>query len=199
MATQVERSSATREKVIAATIACLVERGYHGVTIAAVAERAGVSRGAVSHQYPDKTRLVVETVEEIGRRRTDEVLALLEATPAGSRRIEAGLDALWAKFRDPIYAAALEVYVAARTDPALHPRVLQLEYDLDEAIRAVIRAMTGPVRAAARLEVRADVVLNTMRGLALMYATGAAAEPLERAWRQARADAAASLGELARG
>lgn len=199
MATQLERSSATREKVIAATIACLVERGFHGATIAAVAERAGVSRGAVSHQYPDKARLVVEVVEEIGRRRTDEILALLHATPAGPRRIEAGLDALWEKFQDPIYAAALEVYVGARTDPDLHPRVLQLEDDLDEAIRAVIRTMTGPVRNAKRLEVRADVLINTLRGLALMHATGAPAEPLGRAWSQARADARDSLLVLAAG
>jgi AcrR family transcriptional regulator len=196
--TQVERSSATREKTIAATIACLVERGYHGVTIAAVAERAGVSRGAVSHQYPDKARLVVEVVEEIGRRRTDEVLAMLEQIPAGPRRVEVGLDALWDKFNDPIYTAALEVYVAARTDPTLHPRVLQLEEDLDEAIRAVIRAMAGAVRNRRRLEVRADVLLNTMRGLALMYATGAPTEPLDRAWAQARADARDALLALAR-
>lgn len=193
-----ERSSATREKVIAATIACLVERGYPGMTIAAVAERAGVSRGAVSHQYPDKARLVVDVVEEIGRRRTDEVLAMLAEIPAGPRRVEAGLDALWEKFHDPIYTAALEVYVAARTDPALHPRVLQLEEDLDEAIRAVIRAMTGPVRSSKRLEVRADVLLNTMRGLALMHATGARPEPLDRAWAQARADARDALLALAR-
>jgi AcrR family transcriptional regulator len=193
VATQVERSSATREKTIAATIACLVECGYHGVTIAAVAERAGVSRGAVSHQYPDKARLVVEVVEEIGRRRTDEVLAVLEATPAGSRRIDAGLDALWATFKEPIYAAALEVYVGARTDPALHTRVLQLEDDLDEAIRSVVRAMTGPVRRPKQLAIRADVLINVMRGLALMYATGADPAPLERAWVQARADAREAL------
>lgn len=192
-----ERSSATREKTIAATIACLVERGFHGVTIAAVAERAGVSRGAVSHQYPDKARLVVDVVEEIGRRRTDEVLAMLPEIPAGSRRIEAGLDALWSKFQDPIYTAALELYVAARSDPGLHPRVLQLEYDLDEAIRSVIRAMTGPVRHPKRLEVRADVLINTMRGLALMYATGTDPGPLKRAWAQARSDARESLAALA--
>ncbi len=194
-----ERSSATREKVIAATIACLVERGYHGVTIAAVAERAGVSRGAVSHQYPDKARLVVEVVEEIGRRRLDEVLGLLPSSPPGRRRIEVGLDGLWAGFKDPIYAAALEVYVGARTDPDLQPRVLQLEYDLDEAIRSVIRTMTGPVRSSRRLEIRADVLLNSMRGLALMYATGADPGPLERAWAQVRVDARDSLADLGAG
>ena len=199
MATQLERSSATREKTIEATIACLVERGFHGVTITAVAERAGVSRGAVSHQYPDKTLLVVDVVDEIKRRRLDEVHAVLDAAPPGRRRIEVGLDEMWRVFRDPIYLAALEVYVGARTDPELHPRVLQLEFDVDEAIREVVRAMTGPTSDPAQAQLRADVVINTLRGLALMYATGAPLEPLERTWALARADTLESLSALAAG
>jgi AcrR family transcriptional regulator len=197
VATQVERSSATREKTIAATIGCLVERGYPGVTIAAVAERAGISRGAVSHQYPDKARLVVDVIEEIARRRTDEIHAVLGAVPAGQRRIEAGLDELWSTFKGPVYVAALEVYVAARTDPELHPRVLRLELDVDETIRAVIRAMTEPTHSPAQLDLRADVLINTVRGLALLHATGAPTERLELIWAQARADASDSLGRLA--
>lgn len=196
MATQLERSSATREKIIAATIECLVERGYHGATIAAVAQQAGISRGALSHQYPDKARLVVEVIEEIGRRRASEIRAVLEATPAGSRRIERGLDELWRTFKDPIYVAALEVYVGARTDPELRARVLQLEQDIDEVIREVIRAMSAPTRHRDELDLRADVLINTLRGLALVRATGAPTEPLERAWALARADSRDALVEL---
>lgn len=197
MATQLERSAATREKTISATIECLVAHGFHGVTIAAVAEHAGISRGAVSHQYPDKARLVVDVVDEIKRRRVDEIQAVLREVPPGTRRIEVGLDELWTVFKDPIYLAALEVYVGARTVPSLRPRVLQLEFDVDEAIRQVVRTMTGPVRDVAQLDVRADVVINTLRGLALLYATGAPTEPLERAWAQARVDARDSLDALA--
>jgi AcrR family transcriptional regulator len=197
VATQLERSSATREKTIEATISCLVERGFHGVTITAVAERAGVSRGAVSHQYPDKTRLVVDAVDEIKRRRLDEMRAVLNAIPPGRRRIELGLDEMWRVFKGPIYLAALEVYVGARTDPELHPRVLQLEFDVDEAIRELVRAMTGPTTDPEQAELRADVVINTLRGLALMHATGAPLEPIERAWALARSDALESLSALA--
>jgi AcrR family transcriptional regulator len=199
VATQLERSSATREKTIAATIACLVERGFHGVTITAVAERAGVSRGAVSHQYPDKTLLVVDVVDEIRRRRLDEVHAVLNAVPPGRRRIEVGLDEMWRVFKDPIYLAALEVYVGARTDPQLHPRVLKLEFDVDEAIRELVRTMTGPTSDAGQADLRADVVINTLRGLALLHATGAPLEPLERIWALARADTLESLTALAAG
>lgn len=197
MATQLERSSATREKTIAATIELLVERGYAGATIAAVAERAGVSRGAVSHQYPDKRRLVVDVVDEIARRRTVEAHALLAAVPPGRQRVEAGLDELWHLFKSPIYTAALEVYVAGRTDPALRPRVLRLEAEIEEALRDVVRRMTGFAPGEREVEVHADVVINTLRGLALMYTTGMPVPPLERAWAQARTDAARWLTELA--
>ncbi|HZZ46798.1 MAG TPA: TetR/AcrR family transcriptional regulator [Pseudonocardia sp.] len=200
MTTQEERSSVTREKTIAATIDCLIELGYPGATIAAVAERAGISRGAVSHQYPDKSRLVVDVIEEIARRRLAEAHSAL-GTLAGSRRIEVGLDELWADFKKPIFLAALELFVGARNDPHLHPRVLRLECDIDESIRELIRSMAGPVgdaADAAALTVHADVLINTMRGLAVMHATGAPQEPLERAWIQARADALAALRSLAR-
>lgn len=196
MTTQVERSSATREKTIAATIECLIELGYHGATIAAVARRAGISRGAVSHQYPGKNRLVVDVIEEIARRRLAEALTALGSLP-GCRRIEVGLDRLWAEFKKPIFLAALELYVGARNDPALHPRVVQLEWDIDESIRELIRAMAGPVADPEALTVRADVLINTLRGLAVLHATGAPREPLERAWSQTRADTLTALRALA--
>jgi hypothetical protein len=106
---------------------------------------------------------------------------------------------MWRVFREPIYLAALELYVGARTDPELHPRVLQLEFDVDEAIREVVRAMTGPTTDAGQAELRADVVINTLRGLALMYATGAPLEPLMRTWALTRADTLESLSALAAG
>lgn len=195
---QEERSSATREKTIAATIDCLIELGYHGATIAAVAERAGISRGAVSHQYPDKSLLVVDVIEEIARRRLGDLLSTL-GTLTAARRVEVGLDELWAEFKKPIFLAALELYIGARNDPALHPRVLRLECDIDESIRKLIRSMAGPVADAAAdaLTVHANVLINTMRGLAVMHAAGAPREPLERAWLQARADALAALRSLA--
>jgi AcrR family transcriptional regulator len=55
--TQEERRAATRGALLDATIDCLVEYGYHGVTTSRVAERAGVSRGAQVHYFPTKTDL----------------------------------------------------------------------------------------------------------------------------------------------
>jgi AcrR family transcriptional regulator len=187
MPTQLERSALTREKALAATVECLAESGYRGTTITAVAERAGISRGALSHQYPDKQGLVVNAIQEIGRRHTERLHELIESLPRGRRRVEVCLDGLWAVFREPIYSAALEVYVGARTDPLLQPHIVALETGLDDMLREFVRAAIGPSDAPL-LDERADVLINTLRGLALLHATGMPIEHLERTWARARAD-----------
>ena len=47
-----DRSRATRQRLLEAAVACLAERGWAGSTVAVVAERAGVSRGAAQHHHP---------------------------------------------------------------------------------------------------------------------------------------------------
>ncbi len=55
---QAQRSAATREALLDATIACLVEDGYANTTTSKVAERAGVSRGAHLHHFQTRSALV---------------------------------------------------------------------------------------------------------------------------------------------
>ena len=187
--TQLERSSATRDKTISATIDCVVEYGYAGATIAAVAQRAGLSRGAVSHQYPDKLSLVMDVVDEVARRHTARTLALLVDAPPGRARIEAGLGELWKAFKGNSYITALEFYAACRTDDDLRPRILRFEADITDVLRTVVHSMVGPTHDPELLDLRADVMINTLRGLALLRSTGADPERIEQVWAQARDDA----------
>jgi AcrR family transcriptional regulator len=60
--TQEERSATTRQTVLDATIACLIDHGYHGATTTAIQERAGVSRGALTHQFPSKNELLAAAI-----------------------------------------------------------------------------------------------------------------------------------------
>ena len=49
--TQESRSQAARERLLAATIEVLIDRGYNGLTTKEVAARAGFSNGALVHHY----------------------------------------------------------------------------------------------------------------------------------------------------
>jgi AcrR family transcriptional regulator len=91
--TQVERSRATQEALVSAARRLWGERGYAAVSTPEIAEAAGVTRGAMYHQYADKTELfraVVEAVEsDVIRQLTVAVTAAKPGTPAEALHLAA--------------------------------------------------------------------------------------------------------------
>lgn len=64
---QATRSAATRDALVAAARALFAEHGFANVGTEAIVQAAGVSRGALYHQFDDKTELfaaVFEAVEQ---------------------------------------------------------------------------------------------------------------------------------------
>lgn len=68
-----------RETILRAAAELVAERGWAGVTVAAVADRAGVSNGNVYTHFPDKAALLSETFRRLADR---EHRAVAEATRA---------------------------------------------------------------------------------------------------------------------
>ncbi len=123
---QGERTRVMRTRLMEATIDCLVEHGWAGTTTTVVSQRAGVSRGAQLHHFPSKKDLVVAAVEHLTERRRDELAEAANALP-GEIRTRAVLEILSAQFTGPVFFAALELWVAARTDNDLRATVGPLE------------------------------------------------------------------------
>src|SRR3954471_19871915 len=124
---QEERTRAMRARVLDATVELLVEKGYAGTSTTLVSERAGVSRGAQLHHFPTKADLVVAAVEHIATVRRDELAEAAAALPKGERRTREVLELLGEHFTADVFAAALELWFAARTDPTLLAAVEPLE------------------------------------------------------------------------
>ena len=55
------KAEAMKRRICAAVVACLDELGYAETSINRIQERAGVSRGALTHHFPTKQALVAET------------------------------------------------------------------------------------------------------------------------------------------
>jgi AcrR family transcriptional regulator len=161
--TQAERSAATQARLLEAALACLVERGYHGTSTAAVCRRAGVTRGAQLHHYPTKAALLAAAVEHVFTVRHEELRARLAAGPLG---LEALVDHLWEIYSGPTLAAWQELVVASRTDAALRRVVKRVDArftaDAEVTFRSMFKLPAGvDVAAATR------VVLALFDGLAL--------------------------------
>lgn len=88
--TQADRSAATRDRLVAQARRLFAAQGFSEVPADAIVAAAGVTRGALYHQFADKTALfdaVLEAVEaDIARRLADSVAAAGISDPVEAMR-----------------------------------------------------------------------------------------------------------------
>jgi len=195
--TQAERRAATRAALLNATIECLVEEGYAGTTTTRIVERAGVSRGAQVHHFPTKAELVAEAVRHLAARRAEEFVAEAREVPArGRRRFERMLDLLWGIHIGPLFAASVELWVAARADAELRTRLLEVERDIAILTANGVSDLFPDLARVPAFRETVDASLATMRGLALLgFVVGE--EEIERRWAGARRTLLAAVEDIA--
>lgn len=63
--TQADRSAATKDALVRAARPLFAERGFAGVGTEAIVQAAGVTRGAMYHQFADKTELFAAVFEAV--------------------------------------------------------------------------------------------------------------------------------------
>ncbi|MEP7090731.1 MAG: helix-turn-helix domain-containing protein, partial [Nocardioidaceae bacterium] len=80
---QGERTRAMRQRLLDATVECLVEHGWSGTSTTLVSRRAGVSRGAQLHHFPTKQALVLAAVEHLSEARGRELQRASTDLPEG--------------------------------------------------------------------------------------------------------------------
>jgi AcrR family transcriptional regulator len=164
--TQQERRERTREALLDATIDCLVELGYSGTTVHEICRRAGLSRGAQQHHFTTKAELMAAAVEHLVGRLRDEVAGTL-VLPPGPERVSEAIDLLWRGFSGKLSTAALELWVAARTDAELRRSMLPVDRALARSTLDIYREAAGADLPPERLETLFWLTLNVTRGLAL--------------------------------
>lgn len=110
--TQAQRSAATRDALLAAARPLFAADGFGRVSADAIAKAAGVTRGAMYHQFDDKTELFAAVFEAVEQ----EVMERIGAAVAGSGKT------------DPIEFMRLgsRAWLDACAEPAVH-RIILLE------------------------------------------------------------------------
>ena len=193
--TQVERTAATRAALIGAARRLFAERGYGSVGTPEIAAAAGVTRGALYHQFAGKAALFLAVYEEVEQELAERIGARVAAAGVADPfdALTAGVDAFLDECAEPevqrialIEAPAVLGWETWREVGLRHG--LGLTEAVLEAAIAAGRIAPQPVRplahvligaldeaalfiaragdpAAARVAMR-DVLLGMVRGLA---------------------------------
>jgi AcrR family transcriptional regulator len=156
------------------------------VTTRAVAERAGVSVGALQHHFKSKSDLVAAAMEHLIAELAQELVARAPAAMRSERKLaEALLDALWELHKGPLMAAVAELTVAARSDPSLRDRFAPVQRAAIEGSSAVMAHLFPRTAGQPQLLSMIHTALATMRGLALLgFVDPSAAEAMWPATRR---------------
>jgi AcrR family transcriptional regulator len=98
---QAERRASTRAKLVAAARELFAREGYAAVGTEAIVRRAGVTRGALYHQFASKEDLFLAVYEEVERELTEGVAASLDPPASPFAALRGGIRAFLEACREP--------------------------------------------------------------------------------------------------
>lgn len=164
---QQDRSRTTRRRLLEATIDCLAEQGWAATTVGVVAKRAGVSRGAAQHHFPTREDLITAALEYMFDTRMQIARDESGGLPEGPGRTAAVVERLVDYYTGTLFKAALQVWTAAASDPALRQRVLPLEERFGRTAHRVAVDQLGVDGSDPEVRALVQATLDLARGLGL--------------------------------
>lgn len=164
---QQDRSRATRARLLEAAITCLAELGYPASTVAVVAEKAGVSRGAAQHHFPTRDALFTAALEHVTQVRAEELRRELSDLSGARPSTAAVIDMTFSLYTGTLFRAALALWVAAASEPALREQIVPLEARIGREIHRVVVGLLGVDEGEPEVRELVQATLDLARGLGL--------------------------------
>ncbi|HWV61685.1 MAG TPA: TetR/AcrR family transcriptional regulator [Sphingopyxis sp.] len=163
--TQAERSAGTREVLLAAAIEALHEHGYAATSTILVAEKAGVSRGAMLHQFRTKADLMTFVVEAVFEAELQHYSENLRDVTDPRERFLAYPEMAWEVLSRPSGVAVLEILQGSRSDPQLCEMLAPVQARIEkEALEFTHLAAAEDARGAMAVM---RLVVWAIRGLSI--------------------------------
>lgn len=150
--TQDERRQQTRDAVLAAAGRVFAKRGFHGASLDAIAEDAGVTRGAVYYNFADKGELFLELLDRRCAERAQDLREMFAGTEpgdvdaAGRQAQLAARNALDAMTGDAEWGALYSEFLAhAARDAGFRREFARRTDQMRSALEDVVVAQTAPL------------------------------------------------------
>ena len=165
---QAERRAASRKKILDSTAQCLIERGYAATTISEIQQRTQLARGTLQHHFPTRVDLLITTITHVVDVRIEAFHREAAALADDIDRIDALVELAWRDLNSPAFFAAVELWVAARTDPDLRTPLLQEEARVFAEMRRVYAVCLGePLAEDPRTPELVEFTIDMLTGLSM--------------------------------
>lgn len=164
---QQQRSRATRDRILESTIACLAESGWQQTTTSMVADRTGISRGALQHHFPTREDLFLTAVDYMFEAHYQADLSGAGELPEGVDGFDFIVESVLDYYTSDTFRAALHVWMAGAAEPALKERIRPLE---EKFARGIYEQVVGLLNADVSDERTRRLIQTTLdlaRGLGL--------------------------------
>jgi AcrR family transcriptional regulator len=171
---QAKKSAMTRQAILEAAIQCIVDHGYAQTTTSLIADRANVSRGAMTHHFPSRSDVLTATIEYLHERRLREYRALMQEFDISSKltareQIETVVDMAWKFATLSSSIAYQEILMASRTDPELRRALEPLEKEFEEALLELVKRLFPRWGGREEIETAHDVATFLLIGMNLSH------------------------------
>ncbi len=166
LAKDTPKSQKTRARILDCAMHLFAEIGYHAATNPAIADAAGLTRGAMLYHFPTREALVEAAVAHIQAERSTLFRAAADSLPPGADVTEHAIDSYWDLLHSTPFQAFAELEAAGRVDPAIQALLTPAQAEFDRAqagdhFLKILHAGAGPRFQASR-----DLARFMLEGLA---------------------------------
>jgi AcrR family transcriptional regulator len=106
---QAERTAETRARIMAAVIESIAEVGFQRTTANEIARRAGVTWGAVQHQFGGKDGILAAVLEDSFNHFAERLAGIPHEGTTLEERVAMFVDRAWEHFGGPRYRSTFEI------------------------------------------------------------------------------------------
>jgi len=168
---QAERRQEAEQGLLKAAIHLLVERGFHGFTLAEIGERAGYSRALAAHYFGKKEDLLSQVAAFIVRHYGEAVWCITSEQP-GLERLTARIRR-YSEYLTTPPSRALNILMAeAAFHPTLRRAIARLHQEGTAGWSSEIAAgiEVGDVRPDVNIGAQTSIIYCFLRGLSTFLA-----------------------------
>lgn len=170
---QVDRSAVTRGLLLDTALALVSEKGVDRATILEVAQRAGLTAGAVQHHFPSKAHLMVSLVDHILSQRIEQGGVWPDASEPLRQRAGLFIHALWERsYSTPRFIAAWNLYFRLTDDASTRDDLARRRQQGGQQLLSRFLEVFPEMPAGPETETFLQMATSVLRGLGIQRVFG---------------------------